>query len=76
MEECNICLTRIKKRNGNKHDQSEKHKYFSILIINKNMVRNPEFIKFEDIIQPNYDEHKKKFENFSICVMWKKNNVL
>ena len=69
MEECNICLTKIKKRNKNKHDQSEKHKYLSNLNINKNMVRNPEFIKFEDIIQPYYDEHKKKIDIFSICVM-------
>ena len=27
MEECNICPTKIKKRNKNKHEQSEKHKY-------------------------------------------------
>ena len=35
MEECNIRLTKIKKRNKNKHEQSKKHKYISNLIINK-----------------------------------------
>ena len=29
MEECNICLTKIKKRNKNKHERSEKHKYIT-----------------------------------------------
>ena len=51
MEECNICLTKIKKRNYNKHEQSKKHKYFSNQIINKYVVRNPEIDKFKDIIQ-------------------------
>ena len=35
MEECNICLTKIKQRNKNKHEQAEKQKYFSNLIIKK-----------------------------------------
>ena len=35
MEECDICLTKIKKRNKNKHERSKEHKYFlSNLIIN------------------------------------------
>ena len=28
MEECNICLTKLKKRNKNKHEQSKKQKEF------------------------------------------------
>ena len=50
MEECNICLTKIKKRNKNKHDQSKKRKYFSNLNIKKYFVRNTEIKKFKDII--------------------------
>ena len=39
-------------------------------------MRNPRIIKFKDIIQPYYDEHKKKLDNFSVCVMWKKIEVI
>ena len=43
MEECDICLSKIKKRNKNKHEQTKKHKYYySNLIINKYIVRNYE----------------------------------
>ena len=76
MEERNICLTKMKKRNNNKHEQSKNPKYFSNLIINKNIVRNIEFCNLEDIIQPYYKNHKKQFDNFSVCVMWKKNDVV
>ena len=54
----------------------KKHKYFSNLIINKYIVRNPEINKFKDIIQSYYDEHKRKFDNFTVCVISKKNEVL
>ena len=47
MEECDICLTKIKKRNKNKHEQSKKHKYYSSnLILYKYIVRNLENEKF------------------------------
>ena len=45
MEEYNICLTKRKERNKNKHNQFKKHIYFSNLIINKYLVRNPEIDK-------------------------------
>ena len=45
MEECNICLTKNKKRNKNKHEQSKKHKYFSSLIVNKYISRDPDVDK-------------------------------
>ena len=35
MEECNICRSKMKKQNENKHEQSKKHQNFSNLIINK-----------------------------------------
>ena len=44
MEEYNICLTKIKKRNKNKHEQSKKHEYFSNLIINKYIVKKLKLI--------------------------------
>ena len=75
MEECNICLTKIKKRKK-RHEQSKKHKYFfSNLILNKYVVKNVEIDKFSDILQSYYDEHKKKISQFRIDLIWKKNDV-
>ena len=52
MEECDICLTKIKKRNKNKHQQSKKHKDFlTNLIINKYIVKNNEINSFKDIFK-------------------------
>ena len=77
MEKCDICLIKIKKRNKNKHQQSKKHKYFlSNLIINKYIVRNDEIEKFKDILQSYYDEHKKKFNEFTVRIIWKKINMI
>ena len=51
MEECNICLSKIKKkRSKNKHEQSKKRKNFSNLIITKYIVKNDESDKFKDIL--------------------------
>ena len=76
MEECNICLTKIKKRNKKKHELSKKHNRFSNLIINICIEKNDEIVKFKDILQSYYDKHKKKFDNFTVCVMWMKNGLV
>ena len=76
MEECNSFLTKIKKQNRNRHNQSKKHKYFSNLIIKKYIVKNDEIDKFKDILQLYFDEHKNKFNDFTVCIMWKKNDML
>ena len=76
MEECDICLSKIKLKNKKRHCLTKKHKYFSNLIMKKNLVRNPEIDKLKDIIQPYYNNHKKTFHNFTVCIMWKKNDVL
>ena len=77
MEECNICLTKIKKRNKNKHEKSKKHKFFfSNLIINNYIVRNEEINRFKDILQSFYDEHKNKFDNFTVWIIWKIENQI
>ena len=76
MEECNLCLSEKTNKNRKKHEQSKRHRYFSNLIINKNMIRNPEIDKFRGIIQSDYDKHKRKFDDFTVCVMWKKNDIL
>ena len=63
MEECNICLSKIKK-NKKKHCLTGIHNNFSNLIINKYLVRNPEIDKFEDIIQPYFKNQKKNSITF------------
>ena len=77
MEECNICLTKIKKRNKNKQERSKKHKhFFSNLIIKKYVIKSDEINNFNDILQSYYDEHKKKFNQFKIDISWKKNDAI
>ena len=77
MEECDICLTKIKKRNKKRNQESKKHKYFlSNLIINKYIVRNDEIDKFKDILQSYYDKHKKRFDNFAVRIIWKKESQI
>ena len=77
MEECDTCLTKIKKQNKNRHQQSKKHRYFlSNLNISKYFVRNDEIDEFKDALQSYYDKHKKKFNNFSVWIIWKKNNEI
>ena len=63
MYECNICLTKIKKRNKIKHEKSMKHRYFlSNMIVNKYIVKKDDIDTFKDILQSYCDEHKKKFQ--------------
>ena len=75
MEECNICLTK-KKLNKNKHEQSKKHKYSWNLFINKYIKNSDKIDNIKDLIQPFYEKHKKKFDDFTVCVMSKKNDML
>ena len=72
MEECNNCLSRIKKQNKNKHEQSKEQKCFSCLNMKKYIGKNDEIDKYIDIVQSYYDKHKKNIDNFSLSVMWKK----
>ena len=76
MEESNICLTKLKNGNKNKHYQSKKHKYSSNLIIKNFIVRNPKSDTFKDIVQSYNDKHKRKFDNFTVCVIRMKNGLI
>ena len=77
MYECEICPAKIKKRNKNKHEKSMKHRYFlSNKIVNKYIVKNNDIIKFKDILQSYCDEHKKKLNEFSVTIIWKKNDMI
>ena len=76
MEKCNIRLSKIKNKNKKKHCLTKKLKKFSTLIMNNYIVRNPEIDKLKDISQPYYNNHKKKFDMFSVFAMWMKEDVL
>ena len=77
MYECDICLAKIKKRNKNKHEKSMKHRYFlSNMIVNKYIVKNIDINKFKDVLQSHCDEHKKKFKDFTVTIIWKKNDMI
>ena len=77
MHECDICLAKIKKRNKNKHEKSMKHRYFlSNMIVNKYIVKNIDINKFKDILQSYCDEHKKKFNEFTVTIIWRKKDMI
>ena len=48
----------------------------SNLILNKYIIKNDEIDKFKDILQSYYGEQTKKFNQFGINVIWKKNDVI
>ena len=77
MKDCDICPTKIIKRNKKKHEQSKQHKcHYSNLIINKYILRNYENEQLKDIFQSYYDKLKKKLDNFTVWVICKKNDEL
>ena len=77
MYECDICLAKIKKRNKNKDEKSMKRRYFlSNMIVKKYVVKNNDFNKFKDILQSYCDDHKKKFNQFTITNVWKKKDMI
>ena len=77
MYKCSICLAKIKKRNKNKHEKTMKHRYFlSKMIVNKYLVKNNDINKFKDILQSYYNEYKKKFNEFTVTILWKKNDMI
>ena len=77
MYECDICLAKIKKRNENKHEKLIKHRYFlSNMIVNKYIVKKDDIYKFKYILQSYCDEHKKKFNKFTVTIIWKKNDMI
>ena len=77
MYECSISLAKSKKQYKNKHGKTMKHRYFlSNMIANKYIVRNNDINKFKDILQSYCDEHKNKFNEFTITNIWKKNETI
>ena len=75
MYECDICLAKIKKRNKNKHKKSMKHRYFlSNMIVNIYIVKNIDIKKIQDFLLSYCDEHKKKFNQITVTIIWNKKN--
>ena len=77
MYECNICLTKNKKQNKNNHEKSMRHRYFlSNIFVKKYIVKEDDIDKFKDILQSYCDEHKKEFNEFTVTIIWKKNDMI
>ena len=77
MYECDICLSKIKKQFKNKHEKSIKHQYFfSNMAVNKYIVKRDEIDKFKVILQSYCDDQRDKFNDFTIKINWKKNNMI
>ena len=77
MYECDICLAKIKKQNKNKHEKSMEHRYFlSNMLVNKYIVKKIDIKKFKDILQSYCDEHKKKFNEDTVTIIWKANDMI
>ena len=76
MEECNFCLTKKSETKINMNYLRNMNIFFSNLILNKYVIKNGEIDKFNDILQSYYDEHKKKYNQFRIDIIWKKNVVI
>ena len=46
------------------------------MIVNKYIVKNNDIKKFKNILQSYSDEHKKKFNEFTTTIIWKKNDMI
>ena len=68
MYRCDLCNTKLLKRNKTKHNQTKKHEYYSSLILNRYVIKNVEVINFKDVFNPYFIEHTKKFNLFTVCV--------
>ena len=77
MFEFDICRAKIKKRNKNKLEKSMKPRYFfSNINVNKYIVKNNDISKFKHNLQSYCDEHKKKFNEYTGTIIWKKNDMI
>ena len=66
---CNLCDKTIKHKK--KHSKTKSHMYLSESIINKQYVKNPEFIEMEKILQKHVNKYNKTFEFYHIICQWK-----
>ena len=55
-------------RNKTKHNRTKKHKYYSNLILNQYVIENVKVIRFEDVHNPLFNEHTKKFNFFTVRI--------
>ena len=46
------------------------------MIVKKYVVKHSDFNKFKDTLQSHCDDHKKKFNQFTITIIWKKNDMI
>ena len=80
MYRCDICDIYLLKGNKTKHEQSKKHKYYySNMILNRYVIKNVKISEFKDEFNPNFIEHSRKFNFFTISIflrLYNKENPL
>ena len=68
MYRCDLCNTTMLQRNKNKHNQSKTHKYYSNKILNQYVINNVEVNKYNDVFNPYFSTHSRKFNSFEIFI--------
>ena len=68
---CNLCNVTLLKRYKSKHNQSKKHKCYSILILNRYVIKKVKVREFKDIFNPYFINLQKELFFFSVSVLLK-----
>ena len=76
MYRCELCNTILQERYKTKHNQSKKHKCYSILIINRYDIKDFEVTRFNDLFNPYFIKHTKKFNFFLIYISLRLSDLL
>ena len=63
---CIVCDKLNKKKNVNKHNRSKRHIGLSSLVVNRFTVKNPGFMKFDNILEKYRDEYDRRFEVYTV----------
>ena len=68
---CNGCDKRIILKSTKKNIKTKSHASFSMSIINKYCVKNPQPFEIEEILKQLVNDYNKKFEMYHIKCEWK-----
>ena len=52
MYSCELCNSKLLKRDKTKHNQTKKHNYYPNLILNRYVIKDVEVVSFKDIFNP------------------------
>ena len=58
----------MQKGNKTKHNQTNKHKYYSNILLNRYVIKNNEVGKIRDVFNPYFIKHTRKINSFTIHI--------